>query len=113
MVDDSARRSRPHPETVNGRYLDGAVERATPYSGRHTYVSLQIHAGVSPVTIAAWAGNSPKSIWDHYAREFERSRTAQPVPLAEGLLTARLETGATSGPCRDARALGGARKSPR
>jgi hypothetical protein len=57
---------------------------------------LQIHAGLSPVTIAAWAGNRPKSIWDHYAREFERSDTAQSVPLAEALLAARREAGATS-----------------
>ncbi len=45
--------------------------------------------GVSPVTIAALAGNSPEVVWRHYAREFERSRTAAPMPLAERLRMAR------------------------
>jgi len=65
------------------------VEWATPYSGHHTYISLQIHAGVSVVTIAAMCGNSPEIIWHHYAREFDRSRTAKPVPLEGAIRAAR------------------------
>jgi integrase len=64
---------------------------ATPYSGRHTYISLQIHAGLSPVTVAAYAGNSPEIIWRHYAREFERSKTAGAESLEAALQEARRE----------------------
>ena len=64
---------------------------ATPCSGRHTYISLQIHAGLSPVTVAAYAGNSPENIWRRYAREFERSRTAGVAPLEVVLQGARRE----------------------
>ena len=48
----------------------GAVGRAVHRA--HDVHRLQIHAGLSPVTVAALAGNSPDVIWQHYAREFER-----------------------------------------
>jgi len=100
LVCASGRGTPVNPNNWRRRVFDPAataagVEWATPYSGRHTYISLQIHAGVSPVTIAAWAGNSPKSIWDHYAREFERSRATLPLPLEDALVAARREVGAT------------------
>src|ERR1019366_7023948 len=62
---------------------------ATPYTGRTTYISLQIHAGLSPVTVAALAGNSPDIIWKHYAREFERSRTTKQIDLEAAIRAAR------------------------
>jgi len=57
--------------------------------GRHSYISLQIHAGTSPVVVAALAGNSAEVIWRHYAREFDRARTAAGLPLADALMLAR------------------------
>jgi len=62
---------------------------ATPYTGRHTYISLQIHAGMSPVTVAALAGNSPEIIWKHYEREFERSKTTRQIDLEVAIRIAR------------------------
>jgi integrase len=51
--------------TFNPAANAAGVGWATPYTGRHTYISLQIHAGLSPVTVAALAGNSPEIIWKH------------------------------------------------
>ncbi len=79
--------------TFNPAALSVGVPRATPYTGRHTYISLQIHAGVSPVIVAAIAGNSPEVIWKHYAREFDRARSAPSAPLADALATARARVG--------------------
>jgi len=61
----------------------------TPYSGRHSFISWHIRAGVDPVTVAAWADNSPAIIWKSYAREFERSRSAERLSVADALLAAR------------------------
>jgi hypothetical protein len=41
------------------------------------------------VIVAAIAGNSSEVIWKHYAREFDRARSAPSVPLADALATAR------------------------
>lgn len=71
---------------------------ATPYTGRHSYISLQVHAGPSPVIVAALAGNSPEVIWKHYARAFDRARTTKPAPLAEALQAARDEIARTDVP---------------
>ena len=55
------------------RIFDPAAARvgrewATPYTGRRTYVSLMIHAGVSPVMVAAAIGHtSGETIWKHCA----------------------------------------------
>jgi integrase len=76
------------------RIFNPAAERAgvgwpVPYTGRRTYISLQIHAGLSPVTVAALAGNSPEIIWKHYAREFERSKTSRQIDLEGAVRAAR------------------------
>ena len=65
--------------------------RAIPYTGRATYICLQIHAGLSPVTVAALAGNSAAIVFKHYAREFDRSRGKPSEPLADVLAAARAE----------------------
>jgi integrase len=83
-----------NPNNWRARIFNAAAEAAglswaTPYTGRHTYISLQIHAGLSPVTVAAYAGNSPDIIWRHYAREFERSRTSEALSLEGALGAAR------------------------
>jgi hypothetical protein len=97
---DSCRKARNHERV--GRWQAANHERmrereragvpwATPYTGRRTCISLQIHAGVPPVTVAALAGNSPDIIWRHYAREFDHSRTSPGAPLADVLEKARAE----------------------
>jgi hypothetical protein len=72
--------------TTAGCYEDPG--RAS-YTGRHTYISLQVHAGLSPVIVAALAGNSPEVLWKHDAREFDRSRTTKAVSLEAALRAAR------------------------
>jgi integrase len=63
---------------------------ATPYTGRRTYISLRIHAGDSPLIVAAAVGHTnAETIWRHYAREFERARQTRPVPLADAVTAAR------------------------
>jgi hypothetical protein len=59
------------------------------YTGRTTYISWQIHTGLSPVTVAALAGNSPDIIWKHSAREFERSKTTRQINLDGAVRAAR------------------------
>ncbi len=76
------------------RDFDPAAKRAgvgwaTPYDGRRTYVSLQVHAGTSPVLVAAMVGNSLEMIVKRYAREFDRARSTTPVPLADAIRATR------------------------
>lgn len=84
-----------HLENWRARVWNPARDRvgpgwATPYAGRRTYISLRIHAGDSPLVVAAAVGHTNgETIWRHYAREFERARTATPVPLAHAVETAR------------------------
>lgn len=37
------------------------------YNTRHTFITLCLDKGVPVAQVAAWAGNSPKTIWQHYA----------------------------------------------
>jgi hypothetical protein len=76
------------------RIFNPAAERAGVgwagrYTGRTTYISLQIHVGLSPVSVAALAGNSPDIIWKRDAREFDRSRTARQSDLEGAARAAR------------------------
>jgi integrase len=66
------------------------VSWATPYTGRRTYISLMIHAGVSPVVVAASVGHtSGETIWKHYARMFDGARTTEAVPMDRAVRAAR------------------------
>jgi integrase len=63
---------------------------ATLYSGRRTHISLVIHAGVSPVVVAASVGHtSGETIWKHYARLFDGARTTVAVPMDRAIRAAR------------------------
>ena len=63
---------------------------ATPYTGRRTYISLMIHAGVPPVVVAASVGHtSGETIWKHYARMFDGARTSEGVPMDRTIRAAR------------------------
>jgi integrase len=37
------------------------------YNTRHTFITLCLEAGVPVTQISSWVGNSPKTIWQHYA----------------------------------------------
>ena len=50
---------------------------ATPYDCRHSYASLLIHAGRSPLAVAAALGHaSGETTWKHYAHVFEEAQLA-------------------------------------
>jgi integrase len=37
------------------------------YNCRHTFISFCLAKGVQVQQVAVWVGNSPKTIWEHYA----------------------------------------------
>ncbi len=43
------------------------IEYRPQYNTRHTFISLCLENGVQVVQISSWVGNSPKTIWQHYA----------------------------------------------
>ncbi len=47
---------------------EGKITRyRTQYNTRHTFITLCLEARVPVAQVAAWVGNSPKVIWEHYA----------------------------------------------
>jgi integrase len=67
-----------------------AVVTATPYDGRHTYASLLIHEGRSPLLVAAALGHSSAElVWRRYAHVFDEARLAPNVPMVEAIEAAR------------------------
>lgn len=53
---------------VNELLNQGKVQRYRPqYNTRHTFITLALIAKVDVATVAKWVGNSPKTIWQHYA----------------------------------------------
>jgi integrase len=46
---------------------DGKVEHYyPPYGCRHTWINIQLAAGIPVQNVAEWAGNSPETIWKNY-----------------------------------------------
>lgn len=43
------------------------IEYRPQYNTRHTFITLCLEEGVQVTQVAAWVGNSPKTIWSHYA----------------------------------------------
>ena len=37
------------------------------YNTRHTFITLCLDDGIPVTQVASWVGNSPKTIWEHYA----------------------------------------------
>ena len=44
-----------------------AISYRPQYNTRHTFITLCLEAKVPVAQIAAWVGNSPRVIWEHYA----------------------------------------------
>jgi integrase len=44
-----------------------AIAYRPQYNTRHTFITLCLEAKVPIAQIAAWVGNSPRVIWEHYA----------------------------------------------
>ncbi len=84
------------------RVFDPACARAgtpwaIPYSGRHTYCTLQIYAGLPVTEVARLAGHGTDVCLKHYAREFDRARSKHGTPLATALAAARAEVAGAGG----------------
>lgn len=47
--------------------LNAGVRYRSPYNTRHTFISHALQKGLSPLQVAAIAGNSPEIIYKHYA----------------------------------------------
>ena len=72
-----------------------AVLEANPYDGRASYASLLIHAGRSPLAVAAALGHaSAETTWKHYAHVFEEARLASSTDPEEAIWAARRAVGA-------------------
>ena len=66
--------------------------KATPYDGRHTYASLLIHEGRSPLLVSAALGHaSGELVWRRYAHVFEEARLAPEVGMVDAIEQARAE----------------------
>jgi len=50
-----------------------------PYGTRHTWINIQLRAGVPVQNVAEWAGNSPDTIWKNYVSY--DSGFSQPIEL--------------------------------
>ena len=44
-----------------------AIAYRVVYNCRHTFITLCLEAGIPVVQVAQWVGNSPQTIWKHYA----------------------------------------------
>lgn len=63
---------------------------AVPYDGRHSYASLLIHAGRSPLAVAAALGHaSAETTWKHYAHLFDEARLASATDPETAIRAAR------------------------
>lgn len=43
------------------------MDYRSQYHTRHTFITLCLESGIQVSQIAVWVGNSPKTIWQHYA----------------------------------------------
>jgi integrase len=77
---------------------------ANPYDGRHSYASLLIHEGRSPLAVAAAMGHSSaETTWKHYVHLFEGVRDGERVPIEEAIARARVRPVCVEGPRRHLR----------
>ena len=91
----------PQPRQLARAYLGrpacaAAEATATPYDGRHTYASLRIHEGDSPLLVAAALGHATgELVWRRYAHLFEEARLAPNVAMVDAIEAARASVGAS------------------
>lgn len=66
--------------TIGNLILEGKVEfYYPPYATRHTWINIQLRAGIPVQNVAEWAGNSPDTIWKNYV-SYDNS-FLQPIEL--------------------------------
>jgi integrase len=87
-----AREFRPVARHVAAEFPQFAdLARATPYSGRHTFVSCCLQAGISLAAIADWCGTSIQMISQTYGRMIRRYEGSPPISLDDQFRTAKQE----------------------
>ncbi len=67
------------------------LPKSRPYDLRHSFASLLIHEGVSPVEVARQLGNSATVTLDTYAHVFEELDPVERMPATEAIWAARSE----------------------
>jgi len=56
------------PSVIKRLVEQGKIKQyLKPYATRHTFITLQLQAGINPKDIAKWCGNSPEVIEKYYA----------------------------------------------
>ena len=70
--------------------------KAVPYDGRHTFVSLLINEGITPMLVAQRTGHSLDELWKTYAHLFESADELNRVPMGDALSAARATIAARS-----------------
>jgi integrase len=79
-------------ERVWGPACERAGVRAVPNDGRHTYASLLIHEGRSPLLVAAALGHGGgELVWRRYAYVFDEARLAPTVAMVDAIEAARVQ----------------------
>ena len=70
------------------------IAPCTPYDGRRTFISLMIHAGATPVAVAAEVGHSnARMIWEHDASLFRAAQRVPKLPIEKQIARARKDLG--------------------
>ena len=65
------------------------LAQARPYDCRHSFVSLHLRAGASPLEVAKWAGHSPSVMFNHYANVIDELAGEPVLPVEEQISRAR------------------------
>ncbi len=66
--------------------------QAAPYDLRHSYCSLLVHEGRSPLLVAAAMGHaSGELVWRTYGHVFDEARLGTAVPMVVAIEEAREE----------------------
>lgn len=53
------------------------IEYRTQYNTRHTFITHCLESDIPIAQIAKWVGNSPKTIWEHYAGLISKSEVPE------------------------------------
>ena len=63
-----------------------------PYDLRHSFASLQLAAGTSPLEVADMLGHGPQILFNTYAHVIAELKGQPPVPAEDRIATARERT---------------------
>jgi integrase len=53
-----------------------------PYATRHSFITWQLKAGVTPANVAKIVGNSPEMIYKHYVSADEDAKVGYEIPIS-------------------------------